>query len=155
MTEIVKGRKIIMEVPLILTQFLDHAVKLYGNKKAIIADDRVFTYREMNERVNQLSNGLRKLGVKKGDRVAYLAPNSVEMLEGFYSVFQLGAIMVPLNIRLKPQDYLYILNHSESKVLFVDQDLYHLILPIKEKLETVEEIIVHYHDGTCDEVNYD
>ncbi|WP_252502605.1 long-chain-fatty-acid--CoA ligase [Sporosarcina sp. Marseille-Q4943] len=144
-----------MEVPLILTQFLDNAVKLYGDKKAIISDDRVFTYREMNERVNQLSNGLRTLGVKKGDRVAFLAPNSVEMLEGFYGVFQLGAIMVPLNIRLKPEDYLFILNHSESKVLFVDQDLYHLILPIKEKLETVEEIIVHYYDGTCDEVNYD
>ncbi|MFS0689144.1 long-chain-fatty-acid--CoA ligase [Sporosarcina sp. 179-K 8C2 HS] len=144
-----------MEVPLILTQFLDNAVKLYGDKKAIICDDRVFTYREMNERVNQLSNGLRTLGVKKGDRVAFLAPNTVEMLEGFYGVFQLGAIMVPLNIRLKPEDYLYILNHSESKVLFVDQDLYHLILPIKEKLETVEEIIVHYYDGTCDEVNYD
>ena len=144
-----------MEVPLILTQFLDHAVKLYGDKKAIIGDDRAFTYREMNDRVNQLSYGLRKAGVKKGDRVAFLAPNSIEMLEGFYGVFQLGAIMVPLNIRLKPQDYLYILNHSESKVLFVDQELYHLILPIKEKLETVEEIIVHYHDGSCDEVNYD
>jgi len=144
-----------MEVPLILTQFLDHAVKLYGDKEAIICDDRVFTYREMNGRVNQLSHGLRELGVKKGDRVAYLAPNTVEMLEGFYSVFQLGAIMVPLNIRLKPADYLYILNHSGSKILFVDQDLYHLILPIKEKLETVEKIIVHYHDGICDEVNYD
>lgn len=144
-----------MEVPLLLTQFLDRAVKLYGDKKAIICDDRVFTYREMNERVNQLSTGLRKLGVRKGDRVAYLAPNTAEMLEGFYGVFQLGAIMVPLNIRLKPKDYLYILNHSGSKVLFVDQDLYELILPIKEKLETVEKIIVHYHDGTCNEVNYD
>ncbi|WP_262173547.1 long-chain-fatty-acid--CoA ligase [Saccharococcus sp. Marseille-Q5394] len=144
-----------MEVPLILTQFLDHAVKLYGDKKAIICDDRVFTYWEMNDRVNQLSDGLRKLGVKKGDRVAYLAPNTVEMLEGFYGVFQLGAVMVPLNIRLKPEDYLYILNHSGSKILFVDQDLYNLILPVREKLETVEEIIVHYYDGSCDEVNYD
>ncbi|MCM3743639.1 long-chain-fatty-acid--CoA ligase [Sporosarcina luteola] len=144
-----------MEVPLLVTQFLDHAVKLYGEKKAIICEDRVFTYREMNDRVNQLSDGLRKLGVKKGDRVAFLAPNTVEMLEGFYGVFQLGAVMVPLNIRLKPEDYLYILNHSGSKVLFVDQDLYNLILPVREKLETVEEIIVHYYDGSCDELNYD
>lgn len=144
-----------MEVPLILTQFLDRAVKLYGEKEAIINDDRVFTYHELNERVNQLSRGLKRLGVKKGDRVAYLAPNSVEMLEGFYGVFQLGAVMVPLNIRLKPEDYLFILNHSESKVLFVDQDLYELIKPIKDQLETVEEIIVHYHNGSCEERNYD
>ena len=144
-----------MEIPLILTQFLDRAVTLYGEKKAIIGEDRDFTYKELNDRVNQLSDGLRKLGIKKGDRVAYLAPNSVEMLEGFYGVFQLGAIMVPLNIRLKPDDYLFILNHSESKVLLVDQDLYHLIEPIKDKLEAVEQVIVHYHDGSCEELNYE
>lgn len=144
-----------MNVPLVLTQFLDRAVALYGDKKAIIADHRVFTYNELNLRVNQLSRGLRNLGVQKGDRVAYLAPNSVEMLEGFYGVFQLGAIMVPLNIRLKPEDYVFILNHSESKILFVDQDLYHLIKPVKEQFTTVEKIIVHYKEEDLAEVGYD
>jgi fatty-acyl-CoA synthase len=144
-----------MNVPLVLTQFLDRAVALYGSKKAIFADDRAFTYEELNRRVNQLSHGLKALEVQKGDRVAYLAPNSVEMLEGFYGVFQLGGIMVPLNIRLKPEDYLFILNHSESKILFVDQELYHLILPVKDKLRTVEKIIVHYKDEATDETDYD
>ncbi|MFE8700312.1 long-chain-fatty-acid--CoA ligase [Cytobacillus sp. FJAT-54145] len=144
-----------MNVPLVLTQFLDRAVSLYGAKKAIHCDDRVFTYQELNNRVNKLSHGLRSLGVQKGDRVAFLAPNSVEMLEGFYGVFQLGAVMVPLNIRLKPDDYLFILNHSETKVLFVDQELYHLILPIKNQLKTVEKIIVHYIESETDEVGYD
>lgn len=139
-----------MYVPLVLPQFLDRAVQLYGDKQAIICDERVFTYRQLNERVQRLSHGLQKLGIQKGDRVAYLAPNSVEMLEGFYGVFQLGGIMVPLNIRLKPDDYLFILNHSESKVLFVDQNLYDLIVPIKDKLQTVEKIIVHYKDDTTD-----
>lgn len=144
-----------MNVPLILTQFLDRAVALYGSKKAIIGEDRAFTYEELNTRVNRLSHGLKAFEVQKGDRIAYLAPNSIEMLEGFYGVFQLGAIMVPLNIRLKPNDYLFILNHSESKVLFVDQELYHLILPVKDKLQTVEKIIVHYKDETTDETDYD
>ncbi len=144
-----------MNVPLVLTHFLDRAVAQYGEKKAIYCDERTFTYQELNARVNQLSRGLRELGVEKGDRVAYLAPNTVEMLEGFYGVFQLGAIMVPLNIRLIPEDYLFILNHSESKVLFVDQDLYHLITPIKEKLTTVEHIIVHYWNDGTPEVDYE
>lgn len=144
-----------MNVPLILTDFLDRAVTLYGPKKAIITEDRVFTYNELNERVNRLSHGLQKLGIKKGDKVAYLAPNSVEMLEGFYGVFQLGGIMVPLNTRLKPDDYLFILNHSESKVLFVDQDLYSLIEPVKDKFSTVEAIIVHYKDENTYEIGYD
>lgn len=144
-----------MNVPLILTQFLDRAVSVYGSKKAIICDDRVFTYEELNGRVNRLSYGLKKLGVKKGERVAYLAPNTVEMLEGFYGVFQLGAIMVPLNIRLKPDDYVFILNHSETKVLFVDQELYNLIIPVKGQLKTVEQIIIHYKDEETEGIDYD
>lgn len=63
--------------------------------------------------------------------------------------------MVPLNIRLKPEDYLFILNHSESKVLFVDQDLLHLIQPIKSQLQSVEHIIVHYKEDSVDELGYD
>lgn len=146
-----------MNVPLVLTHFLDRAVKLYGDKEAVIGyeDDRRFTYRQFNSRVNQLSRGLKSLGIEKGDKVAYLAPNSIEMLEGFYGIFQVGAIMVPLNIRLKPEDYVFILNHSESKVLFVDQDLYHLIEPIKSKLETVKTIIVHYKNSETNEIDYD
>ncbi|MFS0782924.1 long-chain-fatty-acid--CoA ligase [Bacillus sp. 1P06AnD] len=144
-----------MNVPLVLTDFLDRAVALFGDKEAIYCDERVFTYRQLNERVNALSHGLKDLGIRKGDMVAYLAPNTVEMLEGFYGIFQLGAVMVPLNVRLKPEDYLFILNHSESKVLFVDQDLYGFIEPIKDRLETVKHIIVHYNDADCAEVGYE
>lgn len=131
-----------MYVPLLLTDFLDRAVKLYGNKTAVIDDEKVVTYFELNERVNRLSHGLKELGVEKGDRVAILAPNTLEMLEGFYGAFQLGAVTVPLNIRLKPNDYLFILNHSETKVLFVDWELYDLICPVRDQLH-VEKIIIH------------
>lgn len=144
-----------MNVPLVLPQFLDRAVALYGNKEAVHCEGRVVTYQQLNDRVNQLSDGLRHLGIQKGDHVAYLAGNSLEMLEGFYGVFQLGAVMVPLNIRLKPEDYVFILNHSESKVLFVDQDLYDLIKPVKDQLETVQHIIVHYKDSETNETGYD
>jgi fatty-acyl-CoA synthase len=144
-----------MNVPLVLNDFLDRAVKLYGEKKAVVCDERSFTYNELNSRVNQLSRGLKELGVEKGDRVAYLAPNTVEMLEGFYGLYQLGAIMVSLNTRLKPEDYLFILNHSESKVLLVDQELFSLITPIKEQLTTVERIIVHYKDSATEEIDYE
>ena len=133
-----------MNVPLILTDFLDRAVRLYGNKPAIIDENgERYTYKQINDRVNHLSYGLASVGVKKGDRVAYLAPNTLEMYEGFYGAFQLGAVMVTLNTRLTPEDYLYIINHSESKVLFVDDDLFSLVEPIIPKLQTVEKIIIH------------
>jgi fatty-acyl-CoA synthase len=59
-----------MNVPLVLTQFLDRAVSLYGDKTAMICSGRALTYKQLNERVNQLSHGLKQLGVEKGDRVA-------------------------------------------------------------------------------------
>ncbi|KYD27194.1 Long-chain-fatty-acid--CoA ligase [Geobacillus stearothermophilus] len=103
-----------------------------------------------------MPTGCGGLGVRKGDRVAYLAPNTLEMLEGFYGVFEVGGVMVPLNTRLKPDDYVFILNHSETKVLFVDQELYGLIASVKNKLETVEEIIVHHKtEAVIDEIAYD
>lgn len=132
-----------MHVPLVLTEFLDRAVQLYGEKPAIIDEDRTLTYRELNGRVNQLSRGLKSLGVQKGDKVAYLAPNSTEMLEGFYGVFQVGAVMTPLNTRLKPEDYRFILEHSESKVLFVDYTLYPLVKEVAHNLSNIEKVIVH------------
>ena len=84
-----------------------------------------------------------------------MAPNTVEMLEGFYGVFQLGAIMVPLKYSFNPEDYVFILNHSESKILFVDQDLYHLIQPVKDQFTTVEQIIVQYKNADTIEIDYD
>lgn len=131
-----------MFVPLVLTDFLDRAVSLYGNKTAVIDGQQHVTYSELNQRVNQLSHGLNHLQVKKGDKVAYLTPNSLEMLEGFFGVFQVGGIMTPLDTNLEPMEYAYILNHSESKVLFVDESLYSLISPAIHEFETVETIIV-------------
>jgi fatty-acyl-CoA synthase len=58
-----------MNVPLVLTQFLDRAVSLYGDKTAMICSGRKVTYRQLGERVNQFSHGLKQLGVEKGDRV--------------------------------------------------------------------------------------
>ncbi|KAB7707067.1 long-chain-fatty-acid--CoA ligase [Bacillus aerolatus] len=144
-----------MNVPLVVTQFLDRAVTYYGEKTAVITETKSLTYKELFGRVQRLSHGLKEEGVQKGDRVAYLAPNSLEMLEGFYGLYQIGAVMVPLNIRLKPEDYLFILNHSGAKLLFVDDELYPLIEPIKDRLTTVEKVIVHAKSEECPEAGYD
>ncbi|ARI77399.1 long-chain-fatty-acid--CoA ligase [Halobacillus mangrovi] len=140
-----------MKVPLVLTDFLDRAVNLYGEKPAIIDDERVLTYRQLNGRVNQLSRGLESLGIQKGDKIAYLAPNTTEMLEGFYGVFQLGAVMTPLNTRLKPADYRFILEHSESRVLFVDHELFQLIEDVIHDLPHLEHVFIQ--GGNTDRKN--
>lgn len=132
-----------MHVPLVLTDFLDRAVEQYGDKVAIIDDEKRLTYRQLSERVNQLSRGMKEWGIKKGDKVAYLAPNTTEMLEGFYGVYGVGAVMTPLNTRLKPADYQFILTHSESRALFVDEELYPLVKPILSNVPNLEHVVIH------------
>ncbi len=132
-----------LNVPLVLTDFLDRAVDLYGEKPAIIDDERVLTYNELNSRVNQLSRGLKALGIEKGDKVAYLAPNTTEMLEGFYGVYQVGGVMTPLNTRLNQTDYQFILEHSESKALFVDEELFPLVENVLPLLPELKHVFVH------------
>ena len=130
-----------MNFPLLLPQFLKRAAKLYGEKTAVIDEDVRYTYDKMNKRVNRLSHGLLGLGIEKGDRVAYLSTNKIEMLEGFYGVLQLGAVMVPMNTRLEAKDYVYILNHSGAKILYVDEEFVDMILSVKDQLEAVEHLI--------------
>jgi|SRR5690625_2460595 len=130
-----------MNFPLLLPQFLKRAVKLYGHKEAVIGNETSITYEELNGRVNQLSHGLAELGIKKGDRVAYISNNTPEMLEGFYGVLQLGAVMVPINTRLSLEDFVYILNHSGAKVLYVDVEHLEKIIQIKDRLTTVETVV--------------
>lgn len=131
-----------MHVPMLINDFLKRAVYLYPQKVAVIEGEKRITYKELQERVNRLANTLRSLGVNKGDRVAYLSPNTLAMFEGFYAVMQIGAIMVPLNTRLIPDDYNYIVNHCGAKVFCVDADLNHLINPIRDQLDKVEHFIL-------------
>ena len=88
-----------MEVPLLVTDFLDRAVRISPEKLAIVDGDRRYTYREFNERVDRLSNALLDLGLRQGDRVCMLSPNSHFYLESFYATAQVGIIIVPLNYR--------------------------------------------------------
>src|SRR6266481_4040466 len=82
---------------------------------------RTFTYGELNERVDQLTGALAKLGIAKGDRVALLAPNCAEYFELQFACGRLGAIMLPLNWRLTVPELEYILGDCAPKLLIHDK----------------------------------
>ncbi|WCK53369.1 long-chain-fatty-acid--CoA ligase [Aneurinibacillus sp. Ricciae_BoGa-3] len=130
-----------MHVPLLIQDFLKRAVYHYPNKTAVIDGDRRITYREIQKRINRLANALQQQGITKGDRIAILSPNRLEMFEVFYAAFYLGALIVPLNTRLVPAEYEYIVNHSGAKVLLVDAELAQQVEPIAEKLSQVETFV--------------
>ena len=131
-----------MIVPLSEYDFLKRALVAHSTKEAIVCGDARLTYRQFGERVNCWANSMRKLGIEKGDRVAMLSQNCHRVLEAFFGTPLLGSILMPLNFRLVPDDFDYILNHGGAKVLIVEEGLTHLIDSIRDKLQTVEHFIL-------------
>ena len=136
-----------MEVPLLVDDFLRRAAQLYPDKLAIVDGAKRFTYREFAQRVNRLSHALLRLGVRPGDRVCILSPNSHFFLESFYGTSQIGAILVPLNYRLTAADHEYILNHAGVSVVLVDWEYTRVVDEIRPRLATVKSYVVAKEDG--------
>lgn len=123
-----------MEVPLTPVDFLRRARKLYGGHEAVVDGAQRFTYAEFGDRVDRWSTALQSLGVQKGDRVAYIAPNTHANLEGYYAVPQIGATIVPCNFRLTADDFAYLIEHSGSKVVCAHPDQMAAVDQIRERL---------------------
>lgn len=94
-----------------------------------------FTFKELNKRANKLANGWRKnWGIKKGDRIAILAKNCHEYLEAFFAVAKLGAILVPINIRLTGMELAYIFNDCQPEGLILGEDFIEVVSQIKDQI---------------------
>jgi len=130
-----------MDVPLLVDDFLRRAADLYPDKTAIVDGAKRFRYGEWRERTNQLSRALLRLGVRPGDRVCILSPNSHYFLESFYATSQIGAVLVPLNYRLVAADHEYILNHAGVSVALVDAAYAPLVDEIRPRLPGVRHWI--------------
>jgi fatty-acyl-CoA synthase len=121
--------------------FIERNAKVYSNKVAIIYGEQRFTYSQFASRINCLASALRHSGIETGDRVAFFAFNTPQMLEAHFAVPLAGGILVAINTRLKPQEVAYIINDSGAKFLFVDTELADIIRPIQNDLKTVKQII--------------
>ncbi len=124
-----------------LTETLNKASKLFPEKQAIVCGGKRWTYREFRERINRFSHCLKAFGIDKDDKVAILLPNCHTFLEAYYGIAQIGAISVPINIRLSPGEIAFILEDSESKVLISDPVYQKQIDPIRGKISGVHKIL--------------
>lgn len=127
-----------MHIPLTPIRFLDRATRLFAKNTAVVCENSRFTYAEFGERVERLANALVDLGVKPGHRVAYIGFNCHRLLECYYGILKMGAILLPLNIRLTTQDFEYILNDAEPEVVFVHPSLIPKLAPILSSVASVK-----------------
>jgi len=100
------------------------------------------TYREVGDRCDLLADALSKLGVGEGDRVGTFMWNNQEHLEAYYAIPAMGAVLHTLNLRLFPEQLVYIVNHAKDKVIIVNDSVLPLLAPHVDKFETVEKYVV-------------
>lgn len=127
-----------MNIPLTPIRFLRYAEQQYPQRTAVVCGKQQFTYAQLAERVGRLAGALREAGVQPGERVAFLSTNCHRLLEAYYGVVEAGAVLLPLNIRLAPQELAYILNDSGASVLFFQSHFLELVESFRSALSTVK-----------------
>ena len=130
-----------MEIPLTPMEFARRARRLYAEREAVVDGDLRLTYAQFLDRCDRWSSALKALGIRQGDRVAYIAPNTHAHLEAYYAVPQIGAVLVPINYRLLPDDFEYIINHCGAKVVCAHADYIEGIDGIRDRLSGVEHFV--------------
>jgi fatty-acyl-CoA synthase len=130
-----------MELPLTPLDFARRARKLYPQREALVDGPLRLTYAELFDRCDRWSAALQRLGVEQGDRVVLIAPNTHAMLEAFYAVPQIGAVVVPLNYRLTAEDFAYLIEHSGARVVCAHSDYIDAVERIRPRLTNVEHFV--------------
>ena len=126
---------------MLLHDVLNHAVKLYPNKTALIDGDTTYTYGETSERIRRLASGLLGLGLEPGDHIAILANNSHRYFETYFVCSVAGMPLAPLNIRLAAHEFEFILNDGEVKALFLGAEYVPLYEQFKAQTPGIKHVI--------------
>ncbi|MGQ9557261.1 MAG: acyl--CoA ligase family protein [Desulfurispora sp.] len=127
--------------PLSPLQFLQRNAAVLPDKPAVRYGEQVYTYRQFYRRVLRLASALHRAGLQRGDKVAFLCPNTPPMLEAHFGVPWAGGALVSINIRLSAREIAYIINHSDSRFLFVDNELAPVIQPVLSELTGLKGIV--------------
>ena len=129
-------------VPLSPLSFLNRTADIYPHRLALIDEERRFTWAEVRKRCEGLGAGLQANGIKPGDVVSVLAPNTAEMFEAHFGVAMAGAILNTINIRLDADTVCYILAHTESKVLMIDRQFAPLATSALARLDGPKPLLI-------------
>lgn len=130
-----------METPLTPLEFMRRARALYSDREAVVDGDTRLTHAEFFDRCDRWSMALQRLGVRQGDRVAYISPNTHENLESFYGVPQIGAVLVPINYRLSAAEVQYILEHSGAQVVCAHGDYLEMVDGLLAKCPSIKHAV--------------
>ncbi len=102
-----------------LYNLLENTSLLHPDKNAVVCGSKRFSYLQFKSRVDKLAGSFRSLGIKKGEKIAIIHQNCHIFLESYFAAAKIGAVLVPINYRLSPEDFVFILNDSHAKMLII------------------------------------
>ncbi|HEY7485662.1 MAG TPA: long-chain-fatty-acid--CoA ligase [Streptosporangiaceae bacterium] len=131
-----------LAAPTTLTDVVRDRARTHPDRTAFICGDRQMTYGEFDRRVDQVMDALRGSGVGYGDRVAILDKNSIEYVELLFGAARLGAVQVPVNYRLAPDEVAFIVNNAQAQVFIVGPEFAPILDAIADKLEHTRYLVL-------------
>ena len=141
-TKIIKSAKSAYSYPLLIKNLLTTPMIYSPDKEIVYRDKFRYTYADFDKRVKKLAHMLERLGVKPGHTVAVMDWDSHRYLECFFAVPMMGAVLHTINIRLTPEQLIYTINHAEDDVILVHEDFVPLLESVKDKFETVKQVVL-------------
>jgi acyl-CoA synthetase (AMP-forming)/AMP-acid ligase II len=133
---------------------LTKSARTYPDNLAIAHGPRQFTYAHFNGRTNRLANALFRLGIRPGDNIAILQYNYPETLESLFACFKSGCGAIPINFRLHPKEFAFIIDHAEARAVILSPEINESIHVVRQKLPKVEHFI-SLAGGDKDLMNYE
>jgi 3-(methylthio)propionyl---CoA ligase len=131
--------------PLLIQQIIEHAAANHGDteivSRALEGGIHRYTYREAQVRAKKMAETLIGLGIRQGDRIGTLAWNGYRHFELYYGISGMGAVCHTINPRLFPEQIVYIVNHAEDQLLFVDLNLLPAVEKLMPQLRTVRHVV--------------
>lgn len=135
-----------MTMPLTISSLVEHAARYHGETEIVSVEcDKSLVrtnWSEVETRTRKLNSALSKAGMNAGDRCATIAWNNFRHLEVYFGVSGGGFVCHTINPRLFPEQIVYIINHAEDRILFVDETFLPLVAAIRDQLKQVERIIM-------------
>ena len=124
-----------------LHDFLDYHTREHPDTEFAVQGNQRLTYRQAQQEVHRLANAFVSAGLQVGDRVALLSKNSIEYIILYYAASKAGVVLVPLNYRLAPPEWAYIINDAQAKMLFAAEEYIAGIAGIQGELQTVRQCV--------------
>ncbi|SHO46424.1 AMP-binding protein [Desulfopila aestuarii] len=127
---------------------LQRSASVYPHKVAVVYGERRYSYSQFQARVYRLANALLEKGIGAGDKVVFICPNTPPLLEAHFGVPLIGAVLVCVNTQLGADEYRYIIDHSDAKALFVDNEYVAQVHPVIHLLPRLS-LLVNICEYSC------